>query len=217
MSGILRQAWLFTTHSPREIYSGYANIDPARDLLIAVDGGLEQLDFLGLTPDLVIGDFDSVATELLRRYAHCLQIQQPSNKNETDTELALLWALDQRARQITICNDFGGRIDHALALLQNLDFLRSQGCSGCLESEAQRLFFLDRDTPLKGLAGCGLSLLAWGEEASFLSSEGLLYPLNDLRLSPLNPRGISNRILSDSAGIQMIQGKVLAILSKPSL
>lgn len=217
MSGNDRQAWLFTTHSPREIFSGYRNIDTAQDLLIAVDGGLKQLDFLGLTPNLVIGDFDSVDPELLQRYQHCLRIQHPTAKNETDTELAILWALDQGVRRITVCNDCGGRIDHALALIQNLDFLKSRGCSGSIESSAQRLFFLDRDTHFTCLEGHGLSLLAWRDEAEFLSSEGLLYPLEGVKLNPLNPRGMSNQILSANAQIRLIQGKVLAILSKPAL
>ena len=60
-----RQAWIFTHHAPRELFSGYGRLDAGRDLVVAVDGGLERVHGLGLRPDLIIGDFDSLSPELL--------------------------------------------------------------------------------------------------------------------------------------------------------
>ena len=213
MSGGSLKAWLFTTHSPREIFSSFSAIGPG-DLIVGVDGGLERIDGLGLAPSVVIGDFDSLDPLLLEKYPFVPQLRHPTAKNETDTELAVLWALEQGGGELVICNDFGGRIDHALGLVQNLALSLSRGICAAVESEAQRIFFLDRDTRLDGLDGCLLSLLAWGETARFAASGGLRYPLDGLELSPLRSRGISNRIDSPQAWIGLSSGQALAILTK---
>jgi thiamine pyrophosphokinase len=207
-------AWLFTSTSPAEIFSTYSSLDPQKDLIVAVDNGLERIHALGLTPDLIIGDLDSVSPELLAEYASEPQKKYPQAKNETDTELAILWCLEQNVAEIVICNGLAGRFDHALALLQNLAFIAKNCVRGRLESERQQLLFLEAKTVLKGCAGCMLSLLAWEGEAAFKDSEGLEYPLAGVELSPLRPRGMSNRITSGRAEIQLASGRVLAILSK---
>lgn len=208
-----RKAWLFTTHSPREIFSSISAIGPG-DLIVAVDGGLERIDGLGLAPSVVIGDFDSLDPRLLEKYPLVPQLRHPTAKNETDTELAVLWALEQEVGELVICNDFGGRIDHALGLVQNLALSHSRGLCAAAESENQRIFFLDRETRLEGHEGCLLSLLAWGGTARFAASGGLLYSLDGLELSSLRSRGISNRIDSPQAWIRLSSGQALAILTK---
>lgn len=209
-----RLAWLFTQHSPREIFSHYNSIDSASDLILAVDNGLQQIDFLGLTPNLIIGDFDSVDPSLLAKFNHVEQKRYPTKKNETDTELALNWCLEREAREIVICNDLGGRFDHALALLQNLLRLHEMRQVCRIESERQQVWFLDRQTFLPGLNGCLLSLLAWGSEAIFADSTGLSYPLRGLKLKPDLTRGISNLIVGTEVSIALEKGKALAVLTK---
>ena len=209
-----RTAWLFTATSPEEIFGGYASIDPGRDLVIAVDAGLERVHALGLTPGLIIGDMDSVDAELLDRHSACEQLRHPAHKNETDTELALLWCLEAGVAEVVICNGLEGRFDHSLALLQNLDFLRAQGLPARIESARQKIWFLKPETLISGCRGCLLSLLAWGSEADLTSSEGLQYPLAGLTLFPQKARGVSNRIEADTATVRLASGIILAILTK---
>ncbi len=209
-----RTAWLFTATSPAEIFGGYAAIDPERDLIIAVDAGLERLHQLGLTPSLIIGDMDSVNPDLLALYQNCPQQRHPFVKNETDTELALLWSIAAGATEIVICNSLEGRFDHSLALTQNLGYLLARGIPGRIESATERVWFLAGETTIAGCEGCMLSLLAWGEDARFQTSTGLQYPLAGLSLQPDKVRGMSNRIQSGEAFIVLDSGTILAILTK---
>ncbi len=207
-------AWLFTTTSPARIFGGYASIQPDRDLLIAVDAGLGRIHELGLTPSLIIGDLDSVDHDLLRLYPEVELIRHPREKNETDTELAMLWCIDRGVKNVVICNSLQGRFDHGLALVQNLALLRSEAIAARVESANQMLWFLEAETHLKGREGCLLSLLAWGGEARFAGSEGLQYSLQGVRLQPWQARGISNRVVGAEASIRLASGDILAILTK---
>ena len=214
MKSVDSTAWLFTATSPAEIFGGYASINPNRDLVIAVDSGLERVQALGLKPDLIIGDMDSVEPELLQLYPNTRQLRHPADKNETDTELALLWCLNAKVREIVICNSLEGRFDHSLALVQNLEFLQTQGFPARIESAWQRIWFLSPETTIRACRGCQLSLLAWGGEAKFDDSSGLKYPLDGISLFPQKVRGMSNQVDKEEATIKLASGIILAILTK---
>ena len=207
-----RQAWIFTHHAPRELFSGYGRLDAGRDLVVAVDGGLERVHGLGLRPDVIIGDFDSLSPQLLAQYPSSLVQRHPARKDETDTELAILWALERGVADITICNDLGGRFDHALALVQNLLLIHERGGRGSIESGTQRLFLIAGEAEFCGLADCNLSLLAVWSEVEFATSKGLQYPLAGVRLFCSHPRGMSNRIVASPARVAGARGLPLAIV-----
>ncbi|MDZ4121673.1 MAG: thiamine diphosphokinase [Candidatus Cloacimonadaceae bacterium] len=208
-----QRAWLFTNHCPASIYSGYENI-AGNDLLIAIDKGLEAMVDLGLTPGLIVGDFDSLAdTKLLDRYDPAIIHRHPQAKNETDTELAVRLCLERKIGEIIICNDLGGRMDHCLALLQNLLFASQHGVSARIESASQIAIFLGYKTKLAYPQNTLVSLVAYSESAEFYSSDGLLYPLDDLRLENWQSRGISNVIIAPPARIELLYGNVLALMT----
>jgi thiamine pyrophosphokinase len=214
MSNPVERAWLFTSTAPEVIFSGYDSIDPERDLVVAVDNGLDRVRQLGLAPDVVIGDMDSVTPGLLEQYPATPVIRHPGEKNETDTELAALWALEQGVGHIIICNNLEGRFDHALALIQNMDLVTSKGVDCKIESATQQVFFLEKETILRGLKGAWLSLLAWGGVSHLADSQGLQYPLHRLELRTELSRGISNRIVEDEARIGLASGRILAIITR---
>ncbi|MEF3693954.1 MAG: thiamine diphosphokinase [Candidatus Cloacimonadota bacterium] len=204
------RAWLFSNHSPSQIPTGYDCIR-AQDCLIAVDGGLELLNSLGRKPDLVIGDFDSLDPGHIPEGV-LVQSFAPE-KNETDMELALAWAVNQGYREIIICNDLGGRFDHALGLLQNLELFSSAENSIRIESANQVLFMLKQQNLLSYPKGSLLSLLARSPEAKILNSTGLYYPLEGLTLQPELSRGISNYFTADKAYIELLSGTLLAVIT----
>lgn len=214
MNATQKKAWIFTANSPKEIFSSYASIKLPQDLIVAADNGLERIHSLGLKPDVIIGDMDSVSPDLRMLYPKTLMVAHPSAKNETDTELAINWCLEQDAREIIICNDLEGRFDHALALVQNLAMLRKKGVNCRVESRRQQMFFLERNSILEGHQGLLLSLFAWREEAVFSASEGLRFPLGGVSLSPELTRGVSNVIDSARAQVMIASGQVLAVLTK---
>jgi thiamine pyrophosphokinase len=209
-----KKAWLFTATSPTEVFSSYSSIDLSKDMIIAVDKGLERLNKMRIMPHLIIGDMDSVAEGLLDFYKGTLQFSYPTDKDETDTELALSKCLEFGMEDIIICNGLEGRFDHSLALLQNLLLLKDAGVQARVESEHQRVWVLGSETEIRGSEGCILSLIAWGGEAVFAESEGLQYALKGLKLPANLSRGISNRVLSTPARIVLESGIVFCILTK---
>lgn len=202
------RAWLFSHHSPAQIASHYSSVR-AEDFLIAVDGGLEQIRALGREPDLLIGDLDSWEQAL----PDCRIERFKPEKAETDTELALLWALGQGYREIVICNDMKGRIDHALGLLQNLELCSADDNSIRIETENQIICMLKSENKFCYPKGTLLSLIARSPVVRLKSSTGLYYPLDGLSLYPQYSRGISNYFTAEEAEIHLVEGQLLAIIS----
>lgn len=213
MSSALPRAWVFTNHSPERIFSGYGSILP-EDLIVAADAGLNAIHSLGLKPDVLIGDLDSLDAGIVECYQSMPRITHDTRKNETDTELAVEWCLRQGIADITICNDLEGRFDHALGIIQVMYAAHLEAARCRVESAAQRLFFLPPIWRAQDLKGCLLSLLAWTHTAHLESSQGLEYPLDGLVLRQNRSRGISNEIISDQASIRLAEGQVLAVLTK---
>ncbi len=210
----MRRAYLFTNHSPSKLFSGYENIR-LQDAVVAVDKGLETVFRQNRTANAIIGDLDSLDPQILQHFQKVPLIRHQTEKNETDTELALLWCMQQDFSELIICNDLLGRVDHALALIQNLLLLKRRypKVQAGIESENQRLFFLDPETNLEGRPGQLLSLISCTENAVFTGSQGLKYPLANLTLHNHLSRGISNEFCAQKVSIAKLSGDVLAILS----
>ncbi len=209
----VRRAWLFTTHCPETIYSDY-NAILDTDTLIAIDGGLEFLDRLGLAPDLILGDFDSLTDlSLLQKYPSAQLLRYPSAKNETDTELAVIWCVENGIDEAIICNDLEGRKDHALAIVQNLLYAHKHGLQARLESGAGIGLFIRENQVLPYPVGSLLSLISWSETALIRDSSGLEYSLANLRLQNHESRGISNRITSNPAQINLQNGLLFCLIT----
>ena len=205
------RAWIFTNHCslPKDL----SRLQP-EDCIIAVDKGLETVHRLNIEPALIIGDFDSLADPtLLKTYAHIPIITLDPEKNATDTELALDWAISNGYKQISILNDLGGRFDHALALIQNLLGAFLQACDCRIETGSQILFFLETESRLDYPVGTLLSLIPYGSQVIFNRSNGLQYPLDDLLIKSSQSRGISNVISQSPALISKREGQVLAVVT----
>jgi thiamine pyrophosphokinase len=208
-----RRAYLFTNHSPSEIVSGYHNIRN-EDYVVAVDMGLERIHQLGLSPNLIVGDLDSVNATLLALYPASIIQRHPAEKNATDTELAILTCIKMNCfNEIIICNTLDGRFDHALAIVQNLLEHVASSIRIRVETESQVLFFISSNEVLARRVGQTISLVPFTPEVVFSSSEGLKYPLNNLTILQHQSRGISNVICSNPARIIKQRGEALAIIT----
>ena len=206
------KAFLFTNHAPRQIVSRYESIS-VRDCLIAVDSGLQRINELGLEPSIIIGDMDSVEGSLLAKYPQTTIIRHPAEKKETDTELAIRWAMEQGFREIIICNDMQGRFDHAMAIVQNLLMAVDSGVQLRVENEKQQIFIIHETTTLYGHEGHTLSLIPLSDKVEFVNSLGLKYSLYRLCISKEQSRGISNEIEAEEARIEVQSGVALAIIT----
>jgi thiamine pyrophosphokinase len=189
-----------------------ALVDSA-DQVVAADGGANWLASQGRLPQLLIGDMDSVHPDVLRALAlgDCRLVRHPTEKDATDTELALYEALALGARRITLLGAWGGRLDHALANVLLLALPQLASIQTSLFDGRSYAHVLRQELALQGEAGDLLSLLPLGGEARGVITEGLLYPLRDETLAFGPARGVSNVFTGATARVTLRTGLLLAV------
>jgi thiamine pyrophosphokinase len=186
---------------------------PAARAVVAADGGLDRAASLGLAVDVVVGDLDSVSTaELERAEANGVRVvRHPEAKDATDLELALDEAVALGAKRVLVVASAGGRLDHLLASL----LLLGSGRYEALEVDAfvgEALVHVIRgERTMHGTAGELVTLLALGEPASGVTTEGLAYPLADDSLDAGSTRGVSNVFVGGEATVSVARGVLLAV------
>jgi thiamine pyrophosphokinase len=205
------------------IVSGGCSVDPVffrekmretdNYLMICCDGGARHFQKLGITPDAVIGDMDSIDPVQLAAYStgKTKIIQYPADKDFTDTELALDYALSLKPEEIFIWCALGGRIDHTLANVFLLCKGQKKGVRTSLIDEYSEVFVLDKEAVFLNETGKTVSLLALTSEVTGITLTGFLYPLKEGTLVMGEARGVSNVINGDRAGISAGSGKLLVI------
>jgi thiamine pyrophosphokinase len=187
------------------------------DVIIAADGGTHHCQALGITPGVIIGDFDSLEPEEIASYAHLgvETILYPSHKDETDLELALQYALKQRIHEIYVIGALGARWDMTIAnimLLAHPKFSRIK--IHLLDGIAEFIILRGSErATIHGQAGKPLSLIPLGGDCFGVSTQGLEYPLKDETLYFGSPRGVSNVFLEDVAQVKLKEGVLLCILN----
>jgi thiamine pyrophosphokinase len=181
-------------------------------LIICADGGANQAARLGIVPDMVIGDMDSIEEK------HRLELQSvgaqffpfSTDKDFTDTQLAMEIAEEKGAKSITIWGGTGNRLDHSLANIFSAIRYVNSGIHVQLESPKETIYYVKDQLSLHGNIGDIVSVLALGEEASGVSLTGLKYPLVKATLEANLPIGISNSMVTSDALIQVESG-ILAV------
>ncbi len=186
------------------------------DYYIAVDGGLRRLRNLYKTPGLVIGDFDSAtAAEVAGAEAQGIEVRRyPSQKDETDLELALLAAVEKGFKEILLVGVLGGRLDHTLANLFLLTLPQLEGLKVTIENGSEELFMIRDHAQITGQVGEVVSLIPFNGPVSGVQTTHLQYPLNRETLFPHRSRGISNVMLNEEAEVSIESGLLLCIHSR---
>lgn len=161
------------------------------DFLIAVDGGANQIEKLGLTPNLVIGDMDSINPKLLEKYK---SIKYPRKKDKTDFELAINYCLEKKFKEIIIFGILGDRIDHLLAnifLIAKIQATSSRLQIKIFEGKKE-IFIVNKEITIHGKVGDEISIIPVSEKLEGVTTKGLSYRLIDETLLFGSTRGISN-------------------------
>lgn len=185
---------------------------PAEALVIAADGGLARALALGIRPDVILGDFDSLGYvpegENVLRY--------PVRKDDTDSMLAIYLGLERGCEEFFLYGALDGpRLDHAVANMQALWYLAEQGASGFLLGKDSAATVI-KNGSLRFPAGAqGLvSVFCLGEKAEGVSLRGLAYPLREGELSGCMPLGVSNQFTGQAAEISVRAGSLLLIVPR---
>lgn len=187
---------------------------------IAADGGLDALLCLGVMPDLVIGDMDSLAgVEQLERLEkeNSVRVKRlPRKKDDTDMLAAVKEGLGAGCESFEMYGALGGRTDHTIANIQCLYFLLSKGAYGVLHGVGERMELL-RNSRLEFTAdfcktGTVFSAFALGNTAHGVTEKGFMYELCDADLTPDFPIGVSNEFIGERAQIEVRDGTVLIFI-----
>ena len=183
-----------------------------QDLLICADGGFDHAVRYGLTPDLIMGDFDSVKN---RDFGGVPVKQFPAHKDDTDTGIAIAEGELRGYRRFVLYGCLGGRLDHTVANLSQMAGLAQRGCACELRSARNEAHILrDGVLRLPARRGCKLSVFALFGEARGVTLEQVEYPLKNATLTPGYPLGVSNEFQKGEAVIRVEEGTLLVILSK---
>jgi thiamine pyrophosphokinase len=188
----------------------------AAGLLICADGGLRAARRLGVRPHVAIGDFDSASADLrawaVRAGARI--VAHPVEKDETDTELALDYAIAAGARAIDFLGALGGRLDHELANVALLLRARAAGVFMAIREGRTIAFLAPRRSPLPAAPGDTVSLLPVSWRVTGITTSGLFYPLRRATLARGSTRGISNHVTSPRPAIAHAVGDLLVIVTR---
>ncbi|NLI23040.1 MAG: thiamine diphosphokinase [Clostridiales bacterium] len=181
------------------------------DLVIAADAGYRALQATGREPDLLVGDFDSLAD----RPAGVEALAFPPEKDDTDMGLALSEGWARGYRDFALYGADGGRLDHTVANLQLLGGASRRGASVRLIGRAQDVFALTNGTlalPPRE-PGTVVSVFCHGGRALGVTLTGLRYPLNRANLTADRPLGVSNEYVRPDPTVTVEQGTLLVFVA----
>lgn len=178
------------------------------EYVIAVDGGLEKLNELGIVPDIIIGDFDSLG-----------YIPQGDNvirhkveKDDTDMMLAVKKAIELKYDFIEIFGGTGGRIDHTIANIQTMLYASRRNVKIKMTDARNIYYVITNDSITLPSKKQGiLSVFALGGEAVNVNIIGAKYVAQEFHLTPDNPTATSNCYIGDSVKISVEDGSLLII------
>ena len=180
--------------------------------VIACDRGYAYARRCGIRPDLLVSDFDSFRGEVdpgipVRRF--------PSEKDDTDTVIALRAAAEMGFSEAALYCALGGRLDHTLANLQAAVWAERHGLRLRILSPDTEIYTLSSASlTLPQREGFSLSVFAAEDRCRGVTIRGAKYPLRDAELSSSFPLGVSNEWAGDAAEISVRDGTLLIVLSR---
>lgn len=188
-------------------FNGLAEPLQQDDFIVAADGGLTHTEKLGITPDEIIGDFDSLG------YAPVGANVFPVEKDDTDAMLAVRRGLELGYREFVLYGSLDGpRLDHTVANFQTLQYLADRGARGFLAG-CRELVTVVKNGSISFSEGCSgtVSVFCMGADARGVTLEGLYYPLEKGCLTAGFPLGVSNHFTGEPARISVEDGSLLVL------
>lgn len=187
-----------------------ASVLPVADLVVAADSGLDHARTLGLKPDIVVGDFDSVTTGALEAFDGPLE-RHPVEKDATDLELALQLAVSRHPDRIVVVGGHGGRLDHFLANALVLTTV-PDGIDVEWRAGPATIHLVRKAISINGVPGSHVSLVPVGGDACGVRTSGLKWQLEGEDLPSGGTRGVSNRFEQAEATVTLSSGALLVVI-----
>ncbi len=182
-------------------------------MVICCDGGLRHAHNIGIFPDYILGDFDSVNNETLNNYEKrgSKLIKYNTEKDFTDTEIAIDFVLNKNASEILIFGGIGSRFDHTLSNLQILKKPLEKNVDAFLIDENNIIRLINSDLTVFGEVNSLISLLPLAQTVSGITTYGLKYKLCNETIEIGSSRGISNVFIENEAKISIKSGILIVI------
>lgn len=183
--------------------------------LIGADSGANCLYSYNIEPDLLVGDFDSIDKKALDYFKknNCIIDIYPTEKDFTDTEIAVEKALVMKPNEIVLLGCTGSRVDHLLGNIGLLKVCLENGVNACIKDENNNIRLVDAGVTLNGTVGAIFSVQSYGDEIIELTIEGAKYDLNNFNLKIGQSRTISNEFAKPQVQLEFKSGTLMIILS----
>lgn len=184
------------------------------DYIICVNGGSRHALDIGLKPDLLIGDLDSLSETVREKILKSDPeiISHPPEKDNSDLELALDYAVREKPSEIIIFGALGGkRAEHFFINLLLLQVPLKEGIKARIVDERHEIYIAENEFEITGKPGDFLSLFALTPEVKGVTTEGLKYPLQKGTLRFGSTLGLSNEFIDSNARIFFESGMLLLI------
>lgn len=186
------------------------------DYIICADNGMKHAKYLNITPHLILGDFDSSnESDLVFYEAQGIEvIRFSSQKDETDTEIALLHAMKKGATEVAIWGGVGSRLDHTLANVQLLYKALKQNVKTYLMNTHNEVYLIDKEIKITGKANDLVSLLPFTPTVEGVTTNGLAYALTKGCFTFGAPYGVSNYMTESHASVCIDSGVLIVIKAR---
>ncbi len=194
----------------------YIKLVQAADLVIGADGGTRHLRKMNILPHRVLGDLDSMDS-LSQKWleTHNIPIEtHPKDKDASDTELAVMYAVKKGCTELTLLGATGTRMDHTLANIFLLRMLANQGVEARIIDDFNEIYLIQGQKILKGAPGDLLSIIPLTDTVKGVTLEGFRFPLKDADITMGSSLGISNQFLDKKGTIKVKKGILAVTLSR---
>lgn len=199
-------------------YSGSALVRECEDsdIILCADGGAEYAYLNKITPDFLIGDFDSIETSVLDYFLSkgSKILKFPIDKDFTDTELCIEKAIELGCNKICILYGIGNRIDHSLGNIGLLSRINKNNIFGYIACDNCYIYLCNSNISISGNSGDIISIVPFKGDAQGLISHGLKYSLDNLNIEFGRAIGVSNIMTDNICSISIDSGEVLIIKQK---
>lgn len=205
-------------------YTLIKNIIKEDMIIIVADRGLIVADKLNIKPSVIVGDFDSVDNDILLKYKKGGKFYSDktifhkfkSEKDLTDTHIAINYAIDQNPEKVLIFGATGTRLDHTIANINILNLFLEKNIKAQIIDNNNKIYLINRYTVIRKdkLYGNYISLLPLTTNVLNVTLRGFKYNLTNRKLTIGDSIGISNEILQEEAYIQLSDGILIVIEAK---
>ena len=185
-------------------------------IIIGADSGANCLYEYNIKPNFLVGDFDSIDKSALDYFkkGKCSIDIYPTEKDFTDTEIALEKALSLKPNKIVFLGCTGSRVDHLMGNIGMLKICLENGVDACIKDSNNNIRLINATTSLEGPVGQIFSLQPYGDEMIGLTIKGAKYPLNNYNLKIGQSISISNEFVASKVELEFKFGTLMIILSK---